>query len=54
MTLDDFRDKLGDLLAESAGLPAEEVLSELEIQCYALRDTIEASEDEEAGFKKQS
>jgi hypothetical protein len=47
MTMDDFRNKLGDLLAETGELPAEDVLSELEIQCYALRDTIAAAEVEE-------
>jgi hypothetical protein len=46
MTLEDFTKRLSQLLADSIDLPAEDVLSELETQVYALREDVANKADE--------
>jgi hypothetical protein len=40
MKIEQFRDALGKLFAESIDLPRQEILEELELQCACLRDDI--------------
>ena len=40
MKIEQFRDALGKLFAESIDLPRQEILAELELQCDCLRDDI--------------
>ena len=40
MKIEQFRDALGKLFAESIDLPRQEILEELELQCDCLRDDI--------------
>ena len=47
MTLEEFVDQLGLLMARAKDLDPQEVLDELEIQCEGLKDTI-AQRDRES------
>jgi hypothetical protein len=44
MTLDEFRDALSKLLAQAEDLDQGDVLAELELKCWALREQISQSE----------
>ena len=42
----EFSEALSDLLAQYAETPADEIISELELQLMALKDSAEADDDD--------